>query len=377
MSLWNPGKVLAEPGLRLTEEEKQFIWNKMPPPVDGYYNADAVFEGGGVRGIAFLGALRCCHDLNIRWCKLGGTSAGAVTAALLAAEFPMDRLEEILGELDYMKFLSRKTSPLIWNGDPANDLQMPVLMVLSLLLARQLGEYSSDPFRDWLAQTLAIQGIQEFADLEKQRESHNLKVVVSDISRGQMLVLPDDLDCLDATTTQKLREQGLTSGKDFSVAEAVRLSMSIPFFFAPGKLGDRLIVDGGILSNFPLWIYDVKPNGPTRTPRWPTFGLRLVEEHGHTTAAKIGGPLSLLGAMFRTMMVARDRYHLAHTDQGRVININVATANVTATQFNLSNATKDDLYRVGYESTKQFFLDTWSWEKHLIARGFEPSTATA
>jgi hypothetical protein len=46
---------------------------------------------------------------------------------------------------------------------------------------------------------------------------------------------------------------------------------------------------------------------------------------------------------------------------------------VTATQFNLDDAAKADLYRIGYESTRDFLLTTWSWEKHLASRGFAAS----
>ena len=49
--------------------------------------ADAVFEGGGVRGIAFLGAIQAMEEENVRWQRLAGTSAGAVIAALLASGF--------------------------------------------------------------------------------------------------------------------------------------------------------------------------------------------------------------------------------------------------------------------------------------------------
>jgi len=59
--------------------------------------ADAVFEGGGIKGIALLGAMRCCDDLGLRWQKLAGSSSGSLTAALLAANFAIDRLERELG----------------------------------------------------------------------------------------------------------------------------------------------------------------------------------------------------------------------------------------------------------------------------------------
>lgn len=387
MAGWSSTDILQEPGLRLTQVEIADIRHRLPPPSpeDGQLYVDGVFEGGGVRGIAFLGALRCFADVGIRWRKVAGTSAGAITAALVAADFPIDTLEQIVGGMNYMEFLTEKTSRLIWNGNPADDLRHPIRMIVSLLIARQLGQYSSAPFRNWLAQNLAQRNLKTFADVKAEAE-RDLKVVASDITRGEMLVLPDDLDLVDLTDSQSLslKEQlanPLTHRDQFEIAEAVRLSMSIPFFFEPGILGqpntgsERRIVDGGILSNFPLWIYDFKPTQAEpikKTPRWPTFGLRLVEQD--STADKlIKGPFDILGSMFRTMMVARDQHHVNQANRDRVIEIDITEAKVSATEFNLPEAKKKVLYRLGYLHAKNFLLYAWDWEKHLLRRGFEPT----
>ncbi|MEG4110484.1 MULTISPECIES: patatin-like phospholipase family protein [unclassified Microcoleus] len=373
MSKWYPQQILQEPGVRITATEKETILSKFPPADEnGQIYADGVFEGGGVRGVAFLGALRCCSDLGIRWRKLAGTSAGAITAAVLATDLSIDDLEEILGQLDYSIFLTQKNSPLILNGDPADDLQSPAWTLLFLTVSRQMGEYSAQPFRQWLEAMLGRGNLHTFADVKQIVKDRELKVVISNLTRGEMLVLPDDLHRRESTDSDTLYEQlRLQSAEHFSVAEAVRLSMSIPLFFEPGKLGDDLIVDGGILSNFPLWIYDKQSVGSTPAPpRWFTFGFRLVDT-GIETKAKIDTPLSMLAAMFRTMMKARDRYHQREMDKGRVINIDVTEAGVTTTDFNLDADRKAHLYRLGYLYTKRFFLSSnFSWEKHLKARGF-------
>ncbi len=372
MSKWYPQEILQEPGVRISATEKKTILTKFPPPDEnGQIYADGVFEGGGVRGVAFLGALRCCHDLGVRWRKLAGTSAGAITAAVLATDLSIDDLEELLGQLDYSIFLSKKNSPLILNGDPADDLQSPVWTLLFLTISRQMGEYSSLPFRQWLETTLAQGHLRTFADVKAKVKDRELKVVISNLSRGEMLVIPDDLQRRESADSDALYEQlQLKSAEDFSVAEAVRLSMSIPLFFEPGKLGNDLIVDGGILSNFPLWIYDKQSGATPIAPRWFTFGFRLIDT-GIENQVNISSPVSLLSAMFTTMMKARDRYHQREMDRGRVINIDVTEAGVTATDFNLDADRKAKLYRLGYLYTKRFFLSSnFSWEKHLKARGF-------
>jgi NTE family protein len=353
MANWDPGRVRQAFGLTLSEEQKRAIHAKLPAsPEAGVYFADGVFEGGGVLGIAFLGAARCCSDLGIRWKGLAGTSAGAITASLLASGLTIDRLEQILGGLDFNQFLSQKTSILVRNGDPSDDLDDPVYMVGNLKLIGQLGEYSTEPFKTWIDGALGEGGMRTFGDVGQHDPERALKVVVSDISHGAMRVLPDDLP---------------GDPKAFSVAEAVRLSMSIPFFFVPGRLGESVIVDGGILSNFPLWIYD-EPD-PRKPPAWPTFGFRLVDRREQRVAA-VRSVTDILGAMFKTMMYAGDRHYLSQRNEGRVIDLDVTEAGVTATQFNLGDGQKDRLYRIGYEGTRDFFLNRWDWKEHLRVRGF-------
>lgn len=379
--------VLAEKDLRISPEEKQLILSKMPPPdASGQIYADGVFEGGGIRGLTFLGALHCCNDLGLRWRKLAGTSAGAITAAFLATDLPFEIMENTLGAVDYEQiFLGQKASQFILNGDPANDLQAPWQMLLSLKLTGKLGQYSLGIFENWLADYLKSGGIKTFRDLKNQPNNKELKVVVSDITYGQMLVLPDDLARPVKNDSRSLSEKlGLSNPDDFSVAQAVRYSMSLPLFFEPGYLDNAVIVDGGLLSNFPLWLYDVKPqndldklNTSIKYPRWFTFGFRCIDQT-LSQAQNITGPMNLIGATLRTMLVARDSYHLRAADNNRVINIDVTEARVSTTEFNLPEPKKAMLYRSGYLATKKFFLSpNFSWHNHLVSRGYDPEQVIA
>ena len=353
---WSPARVRGEFGLALTGAEREKIRAKFPPtasPGPGVYYADGVFEGGGVLGLAFLGAARCCGEVGIRWRGLAGTSVGAITASLLAAIPSVDDLEEVFGGVDFLSFVGEKTSRLILDYDPSNDLDNPAQMLLMLLLANQLGQYSSEPLRAWLEGALKRGGVTTFSDIGPGEPERQLKVVVSDITRGQMLVIPDDLP----------EDQR----RSFPVAEAVRLSMSIPLFFVPGRLNDALVVDGGILSNYPVWIYDEKD--PAKEPRWPTFGFRLSDARDGQPLQIRGAP-DILKAMFKTMMYAHDRYNTSKQKRTRTVNVDLTGVGVSATQFNLTDDRKDELYRRGYESTKRFLLDEWDWQAHLESRGF-------
>lgn len=172
---------------------------------------DGIFEGGGVRGIGHVGAVCALEEEGYEWTRLAGTSAGAIVAAFLACGYNGKELKEIIGNLDYTKFISKTwmyNIPLIGRG-------------LSLFL--QNGLYKNDYEEEWIESLLLKKGFRYFNDLG---DDGKLKIIVSDISNGKMVVIPDDLP-----------QYGL-SHKDVTIAQAVRMSGTIPFFFQPVKIKD-------------------------------------------------------------------------------------------------------------------------------------------
>src|SRR5579864_2704485 len=65
---------------------------------------DAVFEGGGVKGIGLIGALSVVESRGFSWGNVAGTSAGAIVASLVAAGYKATELKQIVGSLNYNSF---------------------------------------------------------------------------------------------------------------------------------------------------------------------------------------------------------------------------------------------------------------------------------
>lgn len=370
---WDPADTRAQHGLTISDAQRLRIAQNYSPLTPDQFLADMVFEGGGVLGTAFLGALRCCHDAGVRAADLAGTSAGAITASLVAVGLGIDALESIFRGLDYQTFLSKKTSRFILTGDPSDDMGDDIgRLIAGLALTRQLGEYSTEPFRSWIAGQLAAVGVSRFSDLpaiqrvgDPAPSRRSLKVVAADISGGIMVVLPDSLQYAP------YRDEVGPDPNAYPIADAVRSSMSIPLFFEPTRLGGNTIVDGGVASNFPLWLFDSPPG---QKPPYPTFGFRLVDK---APAPRIDGAIGVLKGLLTTVRYAHDRYYLQAKDLGRVVNIDVTSSDrfqVTATKFSLSDQDKAELYRRGYVATRNFLTDEdgkgWNWGRHLQARGF-------
>lgn len=305
---------------------------------------DAVFEGGGVKGIAFVGAVTMTEAKGYVFENVAGTSAGAIVACLIAAGYKASELKSIMEELDYTRF---KDKDLVDN--------IPLFGPL-LSLGFEKGIYEGKYFENWLRDLLKAKNIHTFGDLVMQDYKDNpqyrykLQVIASDVSRGRLLRLPHDI-----------AKYGIDRDK-LDVAWAVRMSISIPFFFEPVVLQETTgtssyIVDGGLLSNFPVSLFD----DGTADPPWPTLGYRLVDPTIEGKPNTINGPITLLAALFSTMMEAHDARYIE--DKNFVRTIPIPTFGVRPTDFGLSKENRDKLYQSSLEAAEKFF-QIWDFEEY-------------
>lgn len=291
---------------------------------------DAVFEGGGVRGIAFVGAVQMLEHAGFHWHRLAGTSSGSIVAGMLAAGYNGKELEKIMSQLQLPQLLKKEWIHYV-----------PYLGKNLRLLVKK-GIYKGTGLENWLNQHLMHKGIQTFADLPPDR----LKVIISNISTQQMMVWPDDL---------------LKIGKEpgeISVAFAIRISCALPFFFEPVplKLEGQVnwLVDGGVTSNYPIWLFDQ----PTK-PRWPTFGFRVATKGSALNSTmRITHFFSYMKAILATMRDAHDERYVQSMDALRTIFI--PTGSIRATQFSLSEEEQHWLIEQGREAAERFLFD-WSF----------------
>ncbi len=293
---------------------------------------DLIFEGGGTKGCAFAGALEVLEKNNYEPNSVAGTSAGSIIGALIAVGYKSNQIKQIMFDLDFNKM---KDTSILDN--------IPLIgKALSLFIDK--GIYEGNWIENWLADLLvnAPRPAKYFKDLK-----NSFKVIATDISRNKMLVLPDDI--IDYGT-----EPG-----DMQIATAIRMSMSIPFFFEPCILkhreNDCYIVDGGLMSNYPIHLFD-SPN-----PRWPTIGFRLVEP-GENQPHKIDGPISMFAAIFSTVLSARDNADTVTASNVRTIDI--PTFDVKTTDFDLSNEKKQMLVNSGLKETEDFF-NNWDFDSYV------------
>lgn len=313
--------------------------------------ADLVLEGGGVKGMAFVGAIEVLADSGRTFPRIAGTSAGALTGALLAAlqqaGESLDRLADVAATLD----LSAVT-----DSGPVGRALGPLHGLADVIsLVTRGGLYEGRYLRRWLTGVLADLGVRTFADLRRDdpgsglppEKEYALVVVTSDLSAHRMTVLPWDFD-----------GYGLDPDEQ-SVATAVCASAAMPFVFEPVRLrtprrGTVSLVDGGLLSNYPITIFDQPARAQSR---WPTVGIRLsAREDDRAIAGPVRNGFQLTRALVQTALHGVDRRHV--DDPATVARtLFVDTSDVPALDFDLSGEQRDHLVRAGRRAAEKFLAE--------------------
>lgn len=189
--------------------------------------ADAVFEGGGVKGIGFIGALKIMEDHGYTWRNVAGTSAGAIVASLVAAGYTAEELKHILKNVDYKDIETKNSKNMcvirklrnlifkkgIYKGD---EIKVAIDELLLDKFKGKLGNRKKVKFGD-----LIIPGEKGILlNNQKYKRKYKLHIIAADITRSKMLILPEDIE-----------DYGMNPD-DLDVSLAVRMSISIPFFFS-------------------------------------------------------------------------------------------------------------------------------------------------
>lgn len=342
--------------------------------------AYAIFEGGGAKGYAHVGALKAAEERGISFRKVAGTSAGAIVAALVAAGYTADELLdpdgaegergvldldplEILDRADYSRIRALVASAR-WMRMPRSETYRPGIrayfhrrsiafkrspsaMVLGqvLLLLCHGGEVRS-AFRDfgltghdrlvaWLDRLLrdklpGAAGPVTFGDLRMR-----LRVVAANLRTGVM------------------QEFGGPDDRDLPVAPAVVASACFPFFFRPVRIGGDMYVDGGLVSNLPAWIFDdEREDNPAYLP---TFGFRLVNDPLVVTEPV--APTSMVEFMRRlvqTMLSSSRRLEERRIDDYFGIDL---TAEIPTLSFDNLRARAHELVLAGRDCVRRFFRE--------------------
>ena len=185
-------------------------------------------SGGGTRGLAHIGVLEAIQEQGIPIAGIVGTSMGSIIGGLAASGYTPAELRHVIEELDLTNLLSEKTNPIF--VPLPSDSVSPRNKVPWVML-NQAGDVVGP-----LGGMSGVKLLERFAQLASRIQ----------VIRFDELPIPFAAVATDLETGEKVV---LRSG---SLASAMRASMAIPALFDPWPMGDRLLVDGGLVSNLPV-----------------------------------------------------------------------------------------------------------------------------
>lgn len=330
--------------------------------LNNYHFKNLVFEGGGVKGIAYVGALEVLDEegilKNIK--RVAGTSAGAMVAVLVGLGYTAAEISDILWKLNFQNFLDDTFGY-------ARDVDR---------LINEYGWYKGDFFRNLMADFIKDKtgnGEATFKDLKKAKKYRDLYLIGADLSTGFTKVF-----CFERTP-------------DVKVADAARISMSIPLFFrAVQNLNNdgHVYVDGGLLDNYPIKVFDrgsyvIEESNKRRTEYYEktnkslkrekdqideyiynkeTLGFRLdtkeeIEkfldpDKEMPIKNEIKTIFSYSKALVTTLIDFQNNVHLHSDDWQRTVYID--TLGISSTDFGISNSKKQKLVNSGITHTKAY-----------------------
>lgn len=325
-----------------------------------YFFKNLVFEGGGVKGIAYVGALEVLEEKKIfpKIKRVAGTSAGAIVAVLLGLGYTSEEVKEVLWRLDFKNFLDDS-----WG-----------FIQDTKRLIEKYGWYKGDFFRTWIGELIrARTGNSEstFADVASMKEDkgyRDIYLIGTNVSTGFSEIFSNE------------------HTPRYCIADAARISMSIPLFFAAKRnFRNDVYVDGGLLDNYPVKVFDrtkyVRKNMERtnyyekinkqieKKPRKisdyvfnkETLGFRLdskeklslFRDNAEPPVRSIENFFEYSTALLNTLLDSQDNVHLHSDDWQRTIYID--TLGVKATDFSISDQKKKDLLQSGREYAESYF----------------------
>ena len=343
-----------------------------------------VFQGGSVRGIAYLGALQAMTDAGIdftRIKRIAGTSAGAITALLLSLGYNLDELKMHLDNMNFTDVLDGQSNfvqeRVLKSVDKINGGQhrffatMPVATASPSLLTELnsgYGIFEGNYFIEWVqARLKECTGDEDITF----KELHALHLK----NPAQF----KDLYVYGANISLGLSEQfSWETTPTVTIASAVRISMSIPFVFKPfcvmkknqfgtvlPAIEGHVYVDGGILDNYPIHTFDharyqsdTEDDKPLHNTQ--TLGFRLLDKtkidffKNNTTLPKTetGSLLQFSMAVFNTIKNKENSDHNLSPNRSRTVYID--TVGVNMLDFGLTDKQKKSLVLAGHAATTAF-----------------------
>ena len=283
-----------------------------------------VLSGGGIKGIALLGALNVLHEKqllnNVK--TYVGSSIGALVAALMCVGYTPIELYNVMSTLNPYEFKSIEPMKILTHF--GFDSGCKIVQFLHTMICIKTGNSNLS-----------------FKELHERY--------------GKTLIVTGT--CLNTGQTEYFNHE---TAPDIDICDAVRLSISIPYMFSAVRYRDKIYVDGGILNNFPIDIMNDKEN---------VLGIRLKSCDANTNN-EIETLENFTIALVSCVINEIQKLRLDNSvHQNNVVYIDLK--DVSSVQFNLTPEKRQEIYDIGQATMQEYILFKQQQEDVVEADGSE------
>lgn len=323
-----------------------------------------VFEGSGILGIAYLGVLDYMYhngqmkDIE----RIAGTSSGAITACVASFNLSFEEINKIASTLDYEKIPSKNEfDDLEFIPEDVKEIMNGLFGDINCIyrLFHHYGWYSTDYFYSWIKGVIAEQfdvsmkqppyTFSDFKNPNLHKRNHpflDLYIVGTNLSMKKSKVFSYE-------TTPMME-----------VAEAVRISMSIPLIFEAVETEDTnrsgnyvpsVYCDGGAMNNYPLHLFDTPKFNSTLSygMNMETLGVRFLSRLEYT---EIDNLLQYIENLLQlSSYIQQESYESNPFNKARSIIIDAGDIDPINFNINTGDERYRFLYHQGYISARTFF----------------------
>ncbi|MBR1775570.1 patatin-like phospholipase family protein [bacterium] len=278
-----------------------------------------LFGGGAIRGLAYIGTIRALEELGVEYDIIGGSSVGAIIAALIACGYKSYEIENFFMKVNF-------------------DLFKDIHLGFNKSFALSKGEI----FLDWLNELLRnkVDGVTgrniTFKDIEK-----NLVIITTDLKNFK----PQEFSTFET--------------EDFEIARAIKVSSSMPGLMAPYEYKDCSLVDGDLQKASPMWrLSENIKNSKSRI-----LEFRLEGDYNKNEK----NPISYINTIYSCVTdVATEFVQELYGNNDRYDCIRINTGDIFFADFNLNKDSRRKLINIGYEQTIKYFQEILPAKKQRI-----------
>ena len=269
-----------------------------------------LFGGGAIRGLAYVGAIRALEELNVEFDIIGGSSVGSIFATLLACGYKSYELENLFMKVNFELFRD-----------------------IHLGFGKNIALSKGGIFVDWLNELIT-----EKSDIKPKKN-----LTFNDLEQDLVIITTN----LKDFNTQEFSK---FETPDFGIANAIRISSSMPGLMPPYKFNGADLVDGDLQKASPMWkLTQTLNDSESRILEFRLEGDCSVESKN---------PLAFINTIYSCITdVATDFVTEIYGQNDKYDCVTLNTGGIFFADFNLNKDARRKLIDSGYEQTMKYFKE--------------------